>query len=60
MKVFGDVLVRTQAFLDNGNMDFKKCKNGIFPKGMVHDFGQNFEILLTFRFNQNTTRKRIW
>ena len=22
----------------------------IFPEGIVHDFGQKFEILLTFRF----------
>ena len=32
----------------------------IFPKGLVYGFGQKFEILLTFRFMQNTARKSIW
>ena len=32
-KVFGDVLVRKQAFLDNINMDFKKTQNLHFSKG---------------------------
>ena len=39
-KVFADVLFRKQAFLDNKNMDFKKHEIGIFPKGIVHEFGQ--------------------
>ena len=39
-KEFGDVLVRKEAFLDNRNIDFRERKNGIFPKGIVHDFGQ--------------------
>ena len=38
----------------------KTHKIGIFPKGLVHGFGQKFEILLTFRFMQNTPRKSIW
>ena len=37
-KVFGDVLVRNQAFSDNRNMGIKKCKIGIFQKGILHDF----------------------
>ena len=32
-KVFGDVLVRKQAFLDNINMDFKRRQNWHFWKG---------------------------
>ena len=32
-KVFGDVLVRKQAFLDNINMDLKKRQNCHFCKG---------------------------
>ena len=32
-KVFADVLVRKQAFLDNKNMDFKKMRNRYFSKG---------------------------
>ena len=40
---------------------FKKpTKLAFFPKGLVHGFGQKFEILLTFRFMQNTPRKSIW
>ena len=31
--VFGDVLVRKQAFLDKRNMDFKKTQNLHFSKG---------------------------
>ena len=27
-------------------------KVGIFPKGLVHGFGQKLEMLLTFRFMQ--------
>ena len=40
--------------MDNENIGFKTPKIGIFPKGLVHGFGQKFEILLTFRFNQIT------
>ena len=32
-KVFGDVLVRKEAFLDNINMDLKRRKNWHFCKG---------------------------
>ena len=32
-KVFGDVLVRKQAFLDNINMDLKRTQNWHFCKG---------------------------
>ena len=32
-KVFGDVLVRKQAFLDNINMDLKRRQNWHFCKG---------------------------
>ena len=38
-KVFGDVHLRKQAFLDNINMDLREGKIGIFAKGIVHDFG---------------------
>ena len=32
-KVFGDVVVRKQAFLDNINMDLKRRQNWHFCKG---------------------------
>ena len=38
----------------------KTHKIGIFPNGLVHGFGDKFEILLTFRFIHNTPRKSIW
>ena len=53
-KTIFDLLYRKQAFLDNENIGFKNPKTGIFPNGLVHGFGQKFEILLTFRFNQIT------
>ena len=49
-KVFGDVLVRKQAFLDNNNMDFKKREIGIFPKGIIHEFGQKVDGFSSFVF----------
>ena len=45
-KVFGNVLDRKLAFLDYTNMDLKSRKIGIFPKGLAHGFGQNYEISL--------------
>ena len=44
-KVFGDVLVRKEDFLDNINMDLKEGKIGTIAKGIVHDFGQKVEVL---------------
>ena len=50
-KVFGDVLVRKQAFLDKINMNLnKKGKIGIFKKTIVHDFGQKVEVFSSFVF----------
>ena len=39
---------------------YKKRKIRIFPKVLVHRFGQKFEISLTFIFKQNRPRKTIW
>ena len=58
-KVFGDVLVRKQAFLDNINMDLKQGKIGIFEKLIVHDFGQKEEVFSSFVFIKNRFRKSI-
>ena len=32
----------------------------IIPKGLVHGFGEKFEILLTFRFIQNIHREKVF
>ena len=37
-KVFSDLVDRTQAMLDYINIDLKKSKIFIFPKGLVHGF----------------------
>ena len=58
-KVFGDVFVRKQAFLDNINMDLKEGKIGIFAKGIVHDCGQKVEVFSSFVFIKNRWRKSI-
>ena len=57
-KVFGDVLVRKQAFLDNINMDLKGGKIGIFAKGIVHDFGQKVEVFFIFCVYQKLIEKK--
>ena len=47
-KVFGNVLDRKLAFLDIKTWIKKNRKIGIFPEGLVHGFGQNYEISLFF------------
>ena len=37
-KVFSDLVDRKQAMLDNINIDLKKSKIFIFPKGLIHGF----------------------
>ena len=58
-KVFGDVVVRKQAFLDNINRDLKRSQIGIFAKGIVHDFGQKVEVFSSFVFMKNRSRKSV-
>ena len=60
-KVFADVLDKKKKPLKTIKTTvYEKRKIRIFPKRLVHGFGQKFEILLTFRFMQNTPRKSIW
>ena len=61
-KVFGDVVVRKQAFLVNINMDLKRRQNSHFCKGdqIVHDFGQKVEAFLCFVFIKNGSRKGVF
>ena len=58
-KVFGDGLLRKQAFLDNINMDLKKGKIGIFAKGIVNHFGQKVEVFSSFVFIKYRSRKSV-
>ena len=57
-KVFADVLDKKEAFKDYKNNCLQKAQN--FPKGLVHRFGQKFEISSTLIFMQNRPRKSIW
>ena len=58
-KVYGDVLVKKQAFLDNINLYLKKGKISILAKGTVHDFGQRVEVFSSFVFIKNRSRKSL-
>ena len=60
-KVFADVLDKKEAFNDYKKTTvYEKRKIRIFPKGLVHRFGQEFEISSTLIFMQNSPRKSIW
>ena len=52
---FKDVLDRTESFYDYKNNIFQGLKNGIFPKGLTHAFGQKNAIffLISFRSKQD-------
>ena len=51
--LFGNVLDIIIAPLDYNNINIKSRKISIFPKGLVHGFGQKFDISSTFLFRQN-------
>ena len=59
-KLFGDVLEKKEAFKDYKKKCLRKRKIRIFPNGLVHGFGQKFEISSTLNFMQNRPRKSIW
>ena len=53
-----DLLYSKKPFWTTKTSVSKTDKIDIFPKGLVHGFGQKFEILLMFRFMQKYTEKR--
>ena len=57
-KMCHDILDKKQAFADCKKK--KKSPNWIFPKGLVHDFGQKFQISSMFIFGQSSLRNSIW
>ena len=60
-KVFADVLDKQKKPLKTIKTNvYEKRKISIFPKGLIHRFGQKFEISLTLIFMQNRPRKIIW
>ena len=50
-KVFADVLDKKQPFKTIKTTVYEKRKSKIFPKGLVHRFGQKFEISSTLIFS---------
>ena len=50
--MFNVVLKGRNASLDYINKKLKKSKNGIFPKGLVHGFGQKLVIFQDFYFRE--------
>ena len=57
--MFPDVLDKKEAFKDFKRTVYEKRKIRIFPKALVHRFGQKFEISSTLIFIQNRPRKSI-
>ena len=58
-KVYGGVVVRKYAFLDNINMGIKRRQNWYFAKGIVHDFGQKDNVFSSVVFIKNRSRKSV-
>ena len=60
-KVFADVPDKKEKPLKTIKTTvYEKRKIRIFPNGLVHRFGQKFEISSTLIFMQNRPRKSIW
>ena len=59
-KLFADVLDKKEAFKDYKNNCLQKTKIRTFLKGLVHRFGQKFEISSTMIFMQNSPGKSNW
>ena len=58
-KLFADVLHKKEAINDYKNDCLRKTQIRISPKGLVHRFGQKFELFSTLVFMQNRPRKSI-
>ena len=46
--MFDNILERKKLFYTINNKKLKSPKIGIFPKGLLHDFGQKFENFPSF------------
>ena len=55
---FNNVLDRKETFFECKNKIFQSPKNGIFPKGLTHAFGQKMPNFCFFGFGQNKSRKK--
>ena len=59
-KLFGDVLDKRTTLKSIKTSVYEKCKIRIFANGLVHGFGQKFEISSTLMFMQSRQGKSIW
>ena len=59
-KLFRDVLDKRKPLKSIKTSVYEKRKIRVFPNGLVHGFGQKFEIPSTLNFMQNRPRKSIW
>ena len=59
-KLFGDVLDKRKPLKTIKTSVYEKRKIRTFPNGLVHGFGEKFEISSTLNFTQNGPRKSIW
>ena len=59
-KLFAEVLDKRKPLKSIKTSVYEKRKIRIFPNGLVHGFGQKFEISSTLNFMQNRPRKSIW
>ena len=57
--VFENVLGRKKALPEYKNKKLKKSKIGIFPKALVHGFGQKMAIFLSFYCRQHGPGKCV-
>ena len=59
--IFGDVLERKEAVLHHKKKNvLYSRKIRYFPKWLTHDFGQKFELSLSFVFIENRTSNDVW
>ena len=59
-KLFGDVLDKRKPLMTIKATVCEKRKIIIYPNGIVHRFGQKFEISSTLIFMPNRPRESIW
>ena len=57
--VFDNILERKKLFYTVKNKRLKSPKIGIFPKGLLHGFGQKFENFPSFYYWQNQPAKYV-
>ena len=57
--VFDNILERKKVFYTIKNKKLKSPKIGIFPKGLLHGFGQKFEFFFYYYYWQNQPAKCV-